>query len=964
LRKNLANMQVNISATEQFRNRHTSTTLAEREEMLEAIGVKSIDELIYMTIPDNIRLSKELDIEAAESEIKFLEGLRKLAGKNDPHRSYIGMGYYGTYTPNVILRNILENPGWYTAYTPYQAEIAQGRLEALLNFQTMVIDLTGMEIANSSLLDEPTAAAEAMGMFLHLKSRKKPGMKFFVDSSVFPQTLDVLKTRCEPLGVELVIGDAASVELNEDYFGALLQYPNNEGNAVNHSDFCAKAAELDVKVAVAADLMSLTMLTPPGEWGADAVIGTSQRFGVPMGFGGPHAAYLATKEDYKRQVPGRIIGVSVDAAGKNAYRMALQTREQHIKRDKATSNICTAQVLLAIMAGMYGVYHGPSGLSKIAGKIYGLTAKVNKALSSLGYTQSNANFFDTLMVSGLSNDEIASIQSNALTKKINFRYMENAIGLSIDETCNLSDAQDIVDCFAAVKGGSISLSDDAEEVSLDANLIRSSDFMTHPVFNTYFSEHEMLRYMKSLENKDLSLTHSMISLGSCTMKLNATVEMIPVTWPEFSNVHPFVPRNQVVGYIELLEDLKKDLVHITGFDDMSFQPNAGAQGEYAGLMVIREYLQSINQGHRNIALIPASAHGTNPASAVMAGMKVVVVKSMENGYIDMEDWKAKAELHKDNLACAMITYPSTNGLYEETIKEIISIVHDRGGQVYMDGANMNAQVGLTNPGTIGADVCHLNLHKTFAIPHGGGGPGMGPIGVAKHLSPFLPKHVVTDNDSEQGISAVSASHYGSANVLIISYAYIKMLGSEGLREASEVAILNANYIKAKLEGHFDMLFKGTNGSVAHEMIIETRPFKATSGVKVEDIAKRLMDYGFHAPTVSFPIAGTLMVEPTESESKAELDRFCDAMVSILGEIRLIESGALPQDNNPLVNAPHPADVLLDENWDRPYSRETAAYPLDWVRDRKFWPSVSRVDNSYGDRNLICACLPIEAYAEG
>lgn len=931
--------------------------------MLAAIGVKSIDELIYQTIPDNIRISEELDIEAAESETRFLENLRAIAAKNDPHRSYIGMGYYGTYTPNVILRNILENPGWYTAYTPYQAEIAQGRLEALLNFQTMVIDLTGMEIANSSLLDEATAAAEAMGMFLHLKSRKKPGMKFFADKSIFPQTLDVLKTRCEPLGVELVVGDASEFELNEEYFGAMVQYPNNEGNALNYQSFCQAAAAHDIKVGVVADLMSLVLLTPPGEWGADAVVGTTQRFGVPMGFGGPHAAYFATKEDYKRQVPGRIIGVSVDAAGKNAYRMALQTREQHIKRDKATSNICTAQVLLAVIAGMYGVYHGPEGLKRIAGKIHGLSRKVDAALKELGYNQANSNYFDTLHVTDV--DDVEAIRKEALNRKINFRYMGNSIGISIDETCSLEDAQDIVDCFAAVKGGSVQLDNKVENAEWTDGIERSSDFMTHPVFNTYYSEHEMLRYMKSLENKDLSLAHSMISLGSCTMKLNATAEMIPITWPEFSNVHPYVPRNQVNGYIELLEELKRDLVHITGFADMSFQPNAGAQGEYAGLMVIREYLNSIGQGHRNIALIPASAHGTNPASAVMAGMKVVVTKTLENGYIDMDDWRAKAEEHKDNLACAMITYPSTNGVYEETIKDCIQVVHDNGGQVYMDGANMNAQVGLTNPGTIGADVCHLNLHKTFAIPHGGGGPGMGPIGVAAHLAPFLPNHPVTDaSDNEKGMSAVSASHYGSANVLIISYAYIKLLGSIGLKEATEVAILNANYIKARLEEHFEMLFKGTNGTVAHEMIVETRPFKATSGVKVEDIAKRLMDYGFHAPTVSFPIAGTLMVEPTESESKAELDRFCDALVGILGEIRRIESGEWPQDNNPLVNAPHPADVLMSSDWDRPYTREEAAYPLEWVKERKFWPSVSRVDNSYGDRNLICACLPIEAYAEG
>ena len=957
-------MQLNVSQTEFFKDRHNGPTAAEQEEMLATIGVSNLDELIEKTIPANIRLEGELNISKAVSEQQFLSDLRKVASKNKVFNSYIGMGYYNTITPTVILRNIMENPGWYTQYTPYQAEIAQGRLEALLNFQTMVMDLTGMELANASLLDEGTAAAEAMTMFHNICKRKEAN-KFFVDNTIFPQTIDIIKTRALPVGVELVFGDYQSAELDESFFGAIVQYPDANGDIRDYTAFTNHAHDKGVLVAAAADLMALTLITPPGEWGADAVVGNTQRFGVPLGYGGPHAAYFATREAYKRQIPGRIIGVSMDAKGKPALRMALQTREQHIKRDKATSNICTAQVLLAVMAGMYGVYHGPQGLKNISGKIHGLTQVLNSALITLGYTQDNKNFFDTLRVSGLSSEEIANIIGIAEGKGINFRNGGDFIGISIDETSELAHIQAIADCFAEAKSASVHVEEYANNLSLnwDKGIERSSEFMTHDVFHKYHIEHEMLRYIKGLENKDLSLTHSMISLGSCTMKLNATTEMIPVTWPEFNAIHPFVPRNQVDGYYEMIEELNRDLSEITGFAGMSMQPNAGSQGEYAGLMVIREYFKDRGEGHRNIALIPSSAHGTNPASAVMAGMKVVVVKCLENGYIDLEDLKAKAEEHAENLACIMVTYPSTNGVYEETIKDITSIVHENGGQVYMDGANMNAQVGLTNPGLIGADVCHLNLHKTFCIPHGGGGPGMGPIGVAKHLLPYLPGHSVVDIGGDKSMSAVSAAPFGSSSILLISYAYIKMMGAKGLKEATKIAILNANYIKAKLDGAYPMLYTGKNGTVAHEMIVDTRVLKPTSGVQVADIAKRLMDYGYHAPTVSFPIAGTLMVEPTESESKEELDRFCDALLSIREEIRAIENGTYAQDDNLLVNAPHTAETVTASEWTHKYSREMAAYPRPWVKAKKFWPSVSRVNDTYGDRNLVCACLPLSAYEE-
>jgi len=955
-------MSTNIHQIEFFKDRHNGKAAKDRTEMLEAIGEKSLQDLINKTIPADIRMNGELNLHSGISEQEFLKRLSEIASKNKVYRSYIGMGYYNTYTPTVIQRNILENPGWYTQYTPYQAEIAQGRLEALLNYQTMISDLTGMDLTNASLLDEGTAAAEAMTMFLHL-NKSKTANRFFVDDAVFPHTKDILETRAEPLEIEIVYGNAESMEWNDSFFGAIVQYPDGNGLIRDYAKMTESAHAAGVKVAAIADIMSLLILTPPGEWGADAVLGTTQRFGIPLGFGGPHAAYFSTREDYKRQLPGRIIGVSQDANGNTAYRMALQTREQHIKRDRATSNICTAQVLLAIMAGMYGVYHGPEGLKRIAKKIHALTVITDRAIKSMGFNQVNDAYFDTLKVVGLNEYQLKSITHAARSKKINFFYGEDYIQLSIDETTDESDIQDIIHCFAAdfdTEPRTSDFSDDLD-VSWDSQFIRRSEYMTHPIFNSHYMEHEMLRYIKGLENKDLSLTHSMISLGSCTMKLNATTEMIPVTWREFGAIHPFVPPDQAEGYLDVIDELKRDLVEITGFADLSFQPNAGAQGEYTGLMVIREYFKDRGEQHRNIALIPSSAHGTNPASAVLAGMKVVVVKCLDNGYIDMDDLRSKAEEHKNDLACCMITYPSTNGVFEEGIRELTQIIHDNGGQVYMDGANMNAQVGLTSPGLIGADVCHLNLHKTFCIPHGGGGPGMGPIGVAAHLAPFLPGHKLFKTGGSKAMTAVSAAPFGSASILLISYAYIRMMGAVGLREATETAILNANYIKAKLEGHYQMLFTGKNGTVAHEMIVDTRPLKITSGIQVEDIAKRLMDYGFHAPTISFPIAGTMMVEPTESESVEELDRFCDALIAIREEIAKVERGEWSLEDNPLVNAPHTAHEATATEWNHAYDRQTAVYPRDWVAAKKFWPSVARVDNTYGDRNLVCECPPMEAY---
>ncbi|MEA5256179.1 aminomethyl-transferring glycine dehydrogenase [Arcicella aquatica] len=961
-------MKINFQYQEKFENRHNNSNVADREEMLGIIGVDSIETLINQTVPAAIHLSRPLNLPKAKSEAKFLKDFKKLSQLNDTYKSHIGMGYYDTNTPAVILRNILENPGWYTAYTPYQAEIAQGRLEMLLNYQTMIIDLTGMEIANASLLDEGTAAAEAMTM-LHgqRKAVKKNAETIFVSEHCHPQTIDVLKTRALPLGIKLLIGDHRTVDLTqEDIYAMVLQYPASDGQIFDYTDIIAAAHELSINVVVASDLLALTLLKSPGEMGADVVIGTSQRFGVPMGFGGPHAAFFATKEEFKRQIPGRIIGVSVDAEGNRALRMALQTREQHIRREKATSNICTAQVLLSVMASAYAIYHGPEGLKAIAERVHGLTKLTALALESLGYDIETDSYFDTIKVRVGENEK--RLKMEAVANGVNFRYYEdyNYIGISLDETCTVEDVETIVYIFEKIGRREVELSTlfDQVDYAFDESVKRTSSYLTHPVFNSYHSEHEMLRYLKALENKDLSMVHSMIALGSCTMKLNATTEMIPVTWAEFGNVHPFAPKNQVGGYTQMISELNDWLCEITGFSAMSFQPNSGAQGEYAGLMVIRAYHESRGDFNRNIALIPSSAHGTNPASAVMAGMKVVVTKCDENGNIDLTDLRAKAEQYAENLSCLMVTYPSTHGVFEESIKEICAMIHEFGGQVYMDGANMNAQVGLTSPATIGADVCHLNLHKTFCIPHGGGGPGMGPIGVAKQLVPFLPSHaVVKDTGGEFGITAVSAAQFGSASILTIPYAYIALMGGDGLTRATETAILNANYVKARLEGYYPVLYTGSQGRCAHEMILDCRPFKLSAGVEAEDIAKRLMDYGFHAPTLSFPVAGTLMIEPTESESKAELDRFCDAMISIREEIREIENGQADKANNVLKHAPHTQSVVLSENWDRPYTREKAVFPLPYVKATKFWPAVSRIDSAYGDRNLVCSCLPIEEYAQ-
>ena len=958
----------------QFAERHIGPRPSEQEAMLEKIGVSSLEELIQQTIPSNIRLEQELDLPAALNESELLDHMQGLGRKNKNYRSYIGMGYYNTILPGVIQRNILENPGWYTAYTPYQAEIAQGRLEALLNYQTMVTDLTGMEIANSSLLDEGTAAAEAMMLLMNARSRakKKAGaMTFLVADDCFPQTIDVLKSRAIPLGIDLVISDFNDFDFNDNVFGVLVQYPAKDGAINDYRQMVKEAHATEAGVAVAADLLSLTLLTPPGEWGADVVVGTTQRFGIPMGYGGPHAAYFATKEAYKRNMPGRIIGVTVDAEGNRALRMALQTREQHIKREKATSNICTAQVLLAVMAGMYGVYHGPKRLKKMAKNIHALAAKLSEGLTQLGYTQLNKNYFDTLKVN-IGEVSMDTLKIFAEDAKTNFHYIDDKhLSISLDEKDNVQNINDILQVFAkscnhSDPDGLIAelLSGDYLEADsfIPDGLYRESEYMQHPVFNTYHSETEMMRYIKRLENKDLSLNHSMIPLGSCTMKLNAASELFPLSWSEFGNIHPFVPTSQARGYHIMFHELEEALCEITGFAGMSLQPNSGAQGEYAGLMVIRAYHESQGNSHRNICLIPASAHGTNPASAVMAGMKVVVTKCDEAGNIDVDDLRAKAEEHSEQLAALMITYPSTHGVFEESVMEVTDIIHQHGGQVYMDGANMNAQVGLTNPARIGADVCHLNLHKTFAIPHGGGGPGMGPIGVGEHLKAFLPGSPLVNAGGEHAIHAVSAAPWGSALVLTISYAYIKMLGTDGLKKSTEVAILNANYMKECLHGDYDILYTGPNGRVGHEMILECRPFK-NHGIEVTDIAKRLMDYGFHAPTVSFPVAGTLMVEPTESESKEELDRFIAAMKSIRQEIETVAEGMADTSDNVLKNAPHTAAIITADDWSKPYSRQAAAYPLAWIRENKFWPSVSRVDDAYGDRNLVCACEPIESYME-
>jgi len=951
-------MQISSDHKDQFIRRHISPMERDTKAMLKTIKVSSVEQLIDETIPAHIRLKERMKLPEAMTEQELLAYLTGIAAQNKLYTNFIGQGYYGTITPGVVLRNIFENPGWYTAYTPYQAEIAQGRLEALLNYQTMVIDLSGMEIANASLLDEGTAAAEAMHM-LHAESKNQQANKFFVSKECFVQTIDILKTRANPVGIELVIGDHQTITFDETYFGALIQYPASNGEIYDYTGFVAKAKEKNVLVAVAADLLSLTLLTPPGEWGADVVVGCSQRFGVPMGYGGPHAAFFATKDVYKRQMPGRIIGVSVDSQGNPALRMALQTREQHIRREKATSNICTAQVLLSIMASMYGVYHGPQGLKGIAGRVFGLTKTLADGLHTSGLNIINKNYFDTITIAVAdANKSLA----DCMKAEINVNKIdEKHISISIDETHTITDINKLLNCLTTK--ASNPQPPTSSLLDWPSTLQRKSSFMTHPVFNTHHSEHEMLRYIKQLEAKDLSLCHSMIALGSCTMKLNATAEMIPVTMPGFGQLHPFVPAMQAKGYKVIFDELTDYLKQITGFAGISLQPNAGAQGEYAGLMVIREYLKSIGQSHRNIALIPSSAHGTNPASAVMAGMKVVVTKTLENGYIDIADLKAKAEEHKNDLACLMVTYPSTYGVYEEGIVDICSLIHENGGQVYMDGANMNAQVGLTSPASIGADVCHLNLHKTFCIPHGGGGPGMGPIGVAAQLAPFLPGHAVVKTGGDKAMHAVSAAPWGSASILLISYAYIRMMGTEGLEQATKYAILNANYIKARLEKDYDILYVGSKGRCAHEMILDTRKFKYSAGVEVEDIAKRLMDYGFHAPTVSFPVAGTVMIEPTESEPQSELDRFCDAMIAIKNEITDLENGKADKTDNVLKNAPHTASMVIADEWKHAYSREKAAYPLPYIRDAKFWPTVGRVNNTYGDRNLICACIPIEAYAE-
>jgi glycine dehydrogenase len=964
-------MSINFNK-ERFLNRHIGTDTDQIAEMLSEIEASSLDELMDQTVPTNIRLTDEVNLDEPMSEYRFLEEFRELASENDIYDSYIGMGYHDTLTPNVILRNVLENPGWYSAYTPYQAEIAQGRLEALINFQTMVSDLTGRELANASLLDEGTAAAEAMSMFYSMRrgAKRKEAERFFVSKLCHPQTIEVVKGRAEPLDIEVVVGDHNELDVTDsNFFGLLLQYPATDGSVEDYSRLIEAAREQGNQVVVAADLLSLTLLTPPGEMGADAVVGTTQRFGVPMGYGGPHAGYFATREKYKRKIPGRIIGVTQDTEGNPVYRMALQTREQHIRREKATSNICTAQVLLAVIAGFYGVYHGPKGLRRIAERIHGLTKVMHQGLQELGFEVVYDTYFDTLKVNLQDKDQQQKLREKALDQKANLRYFEDAaVGISFDEVKDLDHVQQLLSVFATVTGieNKVDIDGIAEDVSVDfpEGLTRRSDYLKHPVFNLYHSEHEMLRYLKELENKDLSLVHSMISLGSCTMKLNATAEMIPLTWPKFGKIHPFAPEEQVTGYQKLFDKFEQQLKAVTGFSSVSLQPNSGAQGELSGLMTIRAYHQHHGEDHRNVTIVPDSAHGTNPASAVMAGMEVVVTKCDEHGNIDLDDLREKAEEHKDDLAALMVTYPSTHGVFEEDIKEICEIVHNHGGLVYMDGANMNAQVGLTSPAEVGADVCHLNLHKTFCIPHGGGGPGMGPIASTKDLAPFLPGNPVVKTGGEHAIDAISAAPWGSASILTISYAYIKMMGAEGLTRATEIAILNANYLKDRLKEHYPILYTGENGRAAHEFIVDLRPFKQSAGVESVDVAKRLMDYGFHAPTMSFPVPGTLMIEPTESESKKELDRFCEAMISIRKEIEAIEDEELDAEDNPLKNAPHTMRVALEGEWDHPYSREQAVFPLDYLRFNKFWPAVSRVDDAYGDRNLMCSCVPVEAYSEG
>jgi glycine dehydrogenase len=958
-----------LAYTDLFIHRHMGPREEEVAEMLEAIGHDSLESLVDRAVPRSIRLDRPLRLDPPRSEFGALRELRAIAGRNRLLRSYLGLGYHGTITPPVIQRNILENPGWYTAYTPYQAEISQGRLEALLVYQTMIIDLTGLDIANASLLDEATAAAEAMA-FCQATARGRRG-RFLVSEDCLPQTIAVVRTRAKARGWEVEVGDHRGWVVGEDVFGMLLQYPAADGGLHDYRDLVGKAREAGALVVVAADLLSLTLLAPPGEWGADVVVGSTQRFGVPMGFGGPHAAYFATRDEYKRQVPGRIIGISKDARGRDAYYMALQTREQHIRREKATSNVCTAQVLLAVMAAMYAVYHGPDGLRRIAARIHRLAAVLADGLERLGHTVVHRPFFDTLRVAvGEGGAEV--VVEAALRRGINLRRIDGAtVGVALDETVSRRDLVDLLAAFAgddekAAGDGRARFEAWVDELAEGMHpdfpepFRRSSPYMTHPVFQRFHPEHEMLRYLKRLENRDLSLTGSMIPLGSCTLKLNATAEMYPVTWPEIGFMHPFAPADQTEGYREMIGQLNAWLAELTGFHAVSMMPNAGSQGELTGLLVIRGYHEARGEGHRDVCLIPQSAHGTNPASAVMAGFSVVVVRSDEDGNIDVADLRAKAGAHHERLAAIMVTYPSTHGIFEESIREICQIVHEAGGQVYIDGANMNAMVGISRPGDWGGDVAHLNLHKTFAIPHGGGGPGMGPIGVAEHLAPFLPGHPLVQTGGDQAIGAVSAAPYGSPSILPISWMYIRLLGAEGVTLATQLAILNANYVAKRLEGHFDVLYRGRNGTVAHECIIDPRPLKAAAGVDANDIAKRLIDYGFHAPTVSFPVAGTLMVEPTESESKEELDRFCDAMIAIRDEIRRIEAGEWEPGNNPLSHAPHTLDMVVSDSWDMPYSREVAAFPHP-RREQKFWPQVARVQSAYGDRNLVCACPPVRDY---
>ena len=944
--------------TDAFALRHIGPREKDLNHMFKAIGVETLEQLIYETVPNNIRLKNDLNLDAPMTEYEYLNHIQELGKKNKVFKSYIGLGYHPTIVPAVIQRNIFENPGWYTAYTPYQAEIAQGRLEAILNFQTTVIELTGMEIANASLLDESTAAAEAMALLFDVRTRdqkKNKANKFFVSEEVLPQTISVLQTRSTPIGVELVIGNHENFDFSTDFFGAILQYPGKYGQVNDYAGFISKAKTSEIKVAVASDILSLVKLTPPGEMGADVVVGTTQRFGIPMGYGGPHAAFFATKEEYKRSMPGRIIGVTVDTNGNRALRMALQTREQHIKREKATSNICTAQVLLAVMAGMYAVFHGPKGLQYIAKKVHSSAVTLADALNKLGVYQTNTSFFDTISVKA----DAQKVKAIAEKNEVNFYYIDaDTIAISLNETTSISDINQIIAIFAeATSKEKFTVSNLSSSDNFASNLERKSAFLQHDVFNNHHSESQLMRYIKKLERKDLSLNHSMIALGSCTMKLNAAAEMLPLSMANWNSIHPFAPIEQAEGYQIMLKKLEQQLNVVTGFAGTTLQPNSGAQGEYAGLMTIRAYHLSRGDHHRNICLIPSSAHGTNPASAAMAGMEIIVTKTMENGNIDIEDLREKAILHAANLSALMVTYPSTHGVFESAICEITQLIHDNGGLVYMDGANMNAQVGLTNPATIGADVCHLNLHKTFAIPHGGGGPGVGPICVNEKLVPFLPTNPVIPTGGSQAITAISGAPYGSALVCLISYGYISMLGAEGLKKSTEFAILNANYMKARLEEHYPILYTGEMGRAAHEMIIDCRSFKQ-NGIEVVDIAKRLMDYGFHAPTVSFPVNGTMMIEPTESEDLAELDRFCDAMISIKKEIDIATAD---EPNNVLKNAPHTLQMLTADVWNMPYSRETAAFPLDYISDNKFWPTVRRTDDAYGDRNLVCSCAPIEAY---